>query len=70
SVNGAGDVLAALFLFHFLSSGSAAVALERAGSALWGVLRRTAESGAREMRLVAAQEELVSPTTRFCAARH
>lgn len=69
SVNGAGDVLAALFLFHRIATGSTAAALERAGSALWGVLRRTAAFGSRELCLVAAQDELVSPATRFCATR-
>ncbi len=67
SVNGAGDALAALFLFHRLKSGSAAAALERAGSSLWGVLRRTAEAGSRELLTVAAQEEFVSPTAQFSA---
>lgn len=68
-INGAGDAIAALFLFHRLSSGRAATALERAGSGLWGVLRRTEAAGARELLLVAAQEELVSPATQFCAMR-
>jgi len=67
SVNGAGDALAGLFLYHRLSTGSAAAALERAGSSLFGVLRRTAEAGARELCLVAAQEEFVAPGTRFPA---
>jgi pyridoxine kinase len=67
SVNGAGDVLAALFLFHRLVTGSAGAALERAGSSLWGVLRRTEQAGSRELLAVAAQVEFVSPTTRFCA---
>lgn len=66
-VNGAGDTLAALFLYHWLSTGSAAVALERAGSSVFGVLRQTAEAGTRELRLVAAQEEFVTPGTRFSA---
>ncbi len=33
AVNGAGDALAALFLFHWLRTGSAAASLEAAGSA-------------------------------------
>jgi len=66
-VNGAGDALAALFLYHRLSTGDAATALERAGSSLFGVLRQTAEAGARELCLVAAQEEFVAPGTRFPA---
>jgi pyridoxine kinase len=67
AANGAGDVIAALFLFHRLATGSAAAALEAAVSALYGVLRRTAEAGATELMLIAAQEELVAPSRRFAA---
>ena len=67
TVNGAGDATAALFLFHRLNSGSAVKALEEAGSAVHGLLRRTAEAGSREILLVAAQEEFIAPTTRFVA---
>ena len=65
--NGAGDAIAALFFVHHLRSGSAAHALGEAASAIYGVLRRTAEAGGREMLLVAAQEEFVHPTRRFVA---
>lgn len=67
SVNGAGDAIAALFLFHRIASGNAVKAMEEAGSAVHGLLRRTAEAGSREIQLVAAQEEFVAPTTRFVA---
>lgn len=67
SVNGAGDAIAALFLFHRLRSGDAALALEEAASAIFGLLRRTAEAGAREILTVAAQEEFVAPSRRFRA---
>lgn len=66
-VNGAGDAIAALFLFHRLDSGSAVAALEAAGSAVHGLLRRTAEAGSREILTVAAQDEFVSPAMRFAA---
>ena len=66
-VNGAGDAIAALFLFHRLDSGSAVAALEAAGSAVHGLLRRTAEAGSREILTVAAQDEFVSPVMRFAA---
>jgi pyridoxine kinase len=69
SVNGAGDALAALFLFHRLRTGSAVAALEAAGSSVYGLLRRTAEAGSREIQLVAAQEEFVTPTHSFHATR-
>ncbi|MCK8787475.1 pyridoxal kinase PdxY [Roseomonas sp. NAR14] len=67
SVNGAGDAIAALFLFHRLRTGSAAAAMEAAGSSIHGLLRRTAEAGSREILTVAAQEEFVAPGTRFAA---
>jgi pyridoxine kinase len=68
SVNGAGDAIAALFLFHRLNTGSAVAALEAAGSSVHGLLRRTAEAGSREILTVAAQEEFVAPTQWFNAA--
>ncbi len=43
SVNGAGDAVAALFLVHTIRGQSAAGALSAAGSAIFGILRRTAE---------------------------
>jgi len=67
AADGAGDVLAALFLFHRLRSCSAAAALEAAGSSVYGLLRRTAEAGSRELLTVAAQEEFVAPSVRFVA---
>jgi pyridoxine kinase len=67
AVNGAGDAIAALFLFHRLRTGSAVAALEAAGSAVHGLLKRTAEAGSREILTVAAQDEFVSPSTRFTA---
>jgi pyridoxine kinase len=67
NVNGAGDAIAALFLFHRLRTGSAVAALEAAGSSVFGLLRRTEEAGSREILTVAAQEEFVSPTRVFRA---
>jgi pyridoxine kinase len=65
NINGAGDAIAALFLFHRLNTGSAKLALERAGSAINGLLARTAAAGSREILTVAAQDEFVSPSRRF-----
>ncbi len=67
NVNGAGDAAAALFLFHQIRTGSAVVALEAAGSSIYGLLRRTAEAGSREILTVAAQDEFVTPTRMFAA---
>ena len=65
--NGAGDAIAALFLFHRLRSGSAVVALEAAASSVYGLLRRTLEAGEREILLIAAQDEFVWPSERFAS---
>lgn len=65
AINGAGDAVAALYLFHRLSTGEAPAALAAAGSSVHGLLRRTAEAGSREILTVAAQEEFVHPGQRF-----
>jgi pyridoxine kinase len=65
AVNGAGDAIAALFLFHRMRSGSAPMAMAEAGSSIFGLLRRTSEAGSREILTVAAQDEFVTPTRRF-----
>jgi pyridoxine kinase len=64
-VHGAGDAIAALFFAHWLRTGSAAAALSRAASAIFGVLQDTAARGADEMLLIDAQEELVNPSRMF-----
>jgi pyridoxine kinase len=69
SVNGAGDAIAALFFAHYLRSGSAAEALSRATSSVFGVLKRTAEAGSREILLIDAQDEFVNPTQVFEAEK-
>ncbi|HEX8375626.1 MAG TPA: pyridoxal kinase, partial [Geminicoccaceae bacterium] len=64
-VNGAGDAIAALFLVHYARTGSAALALGMAGASVYGLLRRTAEAGSREILTVAAQDEFVTPSETF-----
>ncbi|HMN71754.1 MAG TPA: pyridoxal kinase PdxY [Rhodoblastus sp.] len=65
--NGAGDAIAALFFAQCLATKSPKAALERAGAAIYGVLKRTHEEGARELLLVEAQDEIVAPTNVFAA---
>ncbi|CAM5764913.1 pyridoxal kinase PdxY [Labrys miyagiensis] len=65
SINGAGDAIAALFNLHWKRSGSAAEALDLAGSSIYGLLKRTEEAGSREILTVEAQEEFVTPSRRF-----
>ena len=63
--NGAGDLIAAVFFFHYLRSGSVADALAGATSSVFGLLRQTRDAGTSEMALIAAQDELVAPSERF-----
>ncbi len=67
--NGAGDLLAALFLGHYLRVRDAGPALEAAAAATFAVLEATRAAGARELQLIAAQDEIVAPKRRFSAAR-
>jgi pyridoxine kinase len=68
SVNGAGDMTAALFLAHTLTDG-VHVALERTASSVFAVLRATHEGGHREIALVAAQDAIAAPEREFTAKR-
>ena len=65
SVNGAGDAIAALFFAHYLRSGDIGQAMAQAASSIFGVLTKTVEVGAREIQLIAAQDEIVSPSRMF-----
>ena len=65
AVNGAGDAAAALFFFHYLRGGDLAAALGRTVSSIFGLVRRTAQAGTRELLLIEAQEELVAPSQTF-----
>ena len=68
-VNGAGDVIAGLFLAHWLRTGNAPEAIARAASSVYGLIEATAKAGSRELEIVAAQEEFVRPSRRFVAER-
>jgi pyridoxine kinase len=67
--NGGGDVTAALYLAHLSTTGSPAAALERTTSAVFAVLEATLAAGTRELQLVAAQDAIADPATRFTARR-
>lgn len=63
--NGAGDATAALFAAHLLITGKPGAALARAAASIFAVLDATQKSGARELALIAAQDDLVDPARRF-----
>jgi len=64
-LNGCGDVTAALFLAHRLRGTGLAEALGLTAAAIFAVIDTTAQLGRYELALVAAQDELVSPSRRF-----
>jgi pyridoxine kinase len=59
---GCGDAVAALFLGWLLKGKTVPEALAATIAAIYGVIEATIRSGGSELALVAAQEELVSPT--------
>ena len=65
AVNGAGDLVSALFLHEWLGRRDAAYALASASARVYAVVAATAQAGARELQLVAAQAALADPSRRF-----
>ena len=63
--NGAGDLFAALFLGRYLMRRDVASALALATSAVHAIVAHSAAAGARELQVIAAQDELVAPRRLF-----
>jgi pyridoxine kinase len=63
--NGSGDVTAALFTAHLLSTGQPEVALARTASSVFDLLQTTLASGERELQLVQSQETIANPRMQF-----
>ncbi|MBV8211750.1 MAG: pyridoxal kinase PdxY [Verrucomicrobia bacterium] len=69
SVNGAGDATAAIFFAHWLMGSPIAVALEKTVNSVFAVLALTAERNAREIQLIAAQDQIANPPEGFRAVK-
>jgi pyridoxine kinase len=67
SVNGSGDVFAALFFHHWLETHEASAALSRSASSVYAVVKATLDSGSRELSLISAQDEFTNPAQLFAA---
>lgn len=65
SPNGGGDVTAAVYLSHLLSTGSTPTALGRTANTLFAILDRTLRSGRRELELIASQGDIADPPTTY-----
>jgi pyridoxine kinase len=64
--NGMGDVFSAVLLARLLAGAALPAALAHATSTLYGLVSRV-EPGARDLPLVAAQDEIVRPARAFAA---
>ena len=69
SLFGAGDLFAALFLGNYLGSRDIENALKVSVAATYGVLRTTADTDARELEILKAQDEIVAPSRYFDVKR-
>ena len=67
--NGAGDTVSALFLAHLLKGEAAEEAMGLAAASIFAVMEATRNAGTRELRLIAAQDQLAAPSRRFPVTR-
>jgi pyridoxine kinase len=67
SVNGSGDLFAALFFHHWLQTHDTPETLSLATSSVHAVVKATLDSGWRELSLIAAQDEFTRPSQLFAA---
>ena len=65
TLNGCGDVTAALFLAHLLRGAALSEALALTAAAIFAVIETTARLGRYELALVAAQHDFAAPARRF-----
>ena len=68
-LNGCGDVTAALFLAHLLRGATLPDALATTAASIFAVIDTTLRLDRYELALVAAQDELLSPSRRFAPRR-
>jgi len=62
---GSGDVTSAVFFAHLLATGRLDEALRNTANIVYSVLDATAQAGRRELALVAAQDQIVTPRHSF-----
>ena len=69
TLNGTGDAFTALFLGSWLKTGRLDATLEHAVAAMYALVDATYATGSRELELIAAQDQLLTPARRFLAVR-
>lgn len=65
SFTGSGDLTTATFLAHLLAGKGLRTSLELTAASVYGILKATADADDLELRIVAAQDELVAPSRSF-----
>ncbi len=63
--NGSGDVTAALFTGHYVSTGDAADALARTASSVFDLVENTYRADTRELQLIESQDTYANPRMQF-----
>lgn len=63
--NGSGDVTAALFTGHYVSTGDAADALAKTASSVFDLVDNTYRAGSGELQLIQSQEAFAHPQMQF-----
>ncbi len=69
SVNGAGDLTAALFTAFYLPKKDIKFALESCAARVFAVLEKTHQQGSREIQIIQAQDTLINPPVIFKAEK-
>jgi pyridoxine kinase len=69
TMSGSGDLTAAVFLSRYLETGDVKYALELTAGSIYGIMEATFKARSGELCLIAAQNELMSPSRSFAAAR-
>jgi pyridoxine kinase len=66
---GSGDLTAAVFLSQYLKTGDIKKTLELTTAAVYGIMEATFQAKSRELCIIQAQSELVSPSQAFEAVK-
>lgn len=67
--NGAGDMVASIFLARFLQSQCPIDALQKMTSSIYSVFQETEASGERELQLISVQSQISNPLHQFKAEK-
>lgn len=67
--NGGGDLVAALYLGHYLRTRDVTESLAATAAATYAVFEATGKAASRELQIIPAQDELLAPRRRFAVEK-